>query len=283
MRFFLDSIISKSYWQYILLSRAGAESVLAIFGGIWLVVSTLDFFKVYTRDRYASYAFLIFLGFSIIGSIIVRRPIKSICLDFHQQDFSVEVRIADLFDVSGAVMISTNTIYEADVAGGKIAPDSLQGQFTARYFTGSQDKLLEQIQEELKKVPGSSPYPMGTTISITTHGKTFYFTTMAELNEQGNAQATVEDIRNALDGLWRHVHEAGELQELAVAVIGTGRGRLELSRKKMISLIAESFVRASSQAKFTDRLIIVVRPKDACRFAVNLYDIRDNLVHILMS
>lgn len=90
-------------------------------------------------------------------------------------------------------------------------------------------------------------------------------------------------MKQALDGLWRYVHEAGELKELAIPVIGTGRGRLKLSRKKMIALISESFVKASSQTKFTDRLVIVVRPEDAYRFSVNLYDIRDNLVHILKS
>lgn len=283
MRFFLDSITSKSYWQYVLLSRSGVESVLAIFGSFWLIVEILDFFKVYTRDKYASYAFLIFLGLSIFLSIIIRRPTKSISLEFPQQDFSVEVRIADLFEVSGAVMISTNTIYEADVAGGRIAPDSLQGQFTARYFTGGQDKLLDQIKKALRQISGSPPYPMGTTIPINTHGKTFYLTAMAELNKQGTARSTLEDVRKALDGLWNYVREAGELQQLVVPVIGTGRGRLKLSRKKMIAFIAESFVRASSKAKFTERLVIVVREKDACRFAVNLYDIKDNLVQTLKS
>ena len=283
MRFFFDSITSKSYWRYVLLSRSGVASVLAIFGSIWLIVETLDFFKVYTRDQYGSYAFLIFLGISTLVSLILRRPLRSVSIDFPQQDFSVEVRIADIFDVSGAIMISTNTIFEADVAGGKIATDSLQGQFTARYFTGGQDKLIDQIQVGLKQISGLPPYPMGTTISINTHGKTFYFTAMAELNEQGNARSTIEDIQKALDGLWSYVREAGELQLLAVPVIGTGRGRLKLSRKKMIALIAESFVRASSQTKFTDRLVIVVREEDACRFAVNLYDIKDNLDQTLRS
>jgi len=101
MRFFLNSVTSKSYWRYVLMSRSGAESVLAIFGGIWLVVSVLDFFKVYTRDQYASYAFLIFLIISIVGSIVIRRPIKSINLSFPQNDFSIEVRVADIFDVTG--------------------------------------------------------------------------------------------------------------------------------------------------------------------------------------
>ena len=283
MRFLLDSITSKAYWQYVLFSRAGIESVLAIFGSCWLAIETLDFFQVYTRDKYGPYGFLIFLTLSILIAVAFRRPTKSILVSFPKNDFSIEVRIEDLFEISGAIMISTNTVFESDVAGGKISPDSLQGQFTARYFTGNQNGLLTQIQEGLKSVPGSAPYPMGTTVPINTHGKTFYFTAMAELNEQGNAFTTPDNVRLALEGLWKHVREAGELQELAVPVVGTGRGRLMLSRKKMISLIAESFVDASEQNKFAEHLVIVVRPEDANRFKVNLYDIKDHLMQALHS
>lgn len=283
MRFLLDSITSKAYWQYVLFSRAGAESILAIFGAFWLVVETLDFFHVYTRDKYAPYAFVLFLLMSVALAILFRRPTKSILVSFPKNDFSVEVRIEDLFEVSGAIMISTNTDFEADVAGGKIAPESLQGQFTARYFTGNQNALQSQIRDALEGVPGSAPYPMGTTIPITTHGKTFYFTAMAELNEQGNASTTPDNVKLALEGLWKHVKEAGELQELAVPVVGTGRGRLMLSRKKMISLIAESFVDASEQNKFAEYLVVVIRPEDASRFKVNLYDVKDHLEQTLHS
>ena len=283
MNYFLDTILSKAYWQYVLFSRAGAESVLAIFGLFYLLVESLDFFNVYTRDQYASYAFLIFMVLSVLGSILLRRPIKSISIPIPKHDFCIEVRIADLFDVSGAIMISTNTIFESDVAGGKIAPDSLQGQFTARYFTGNQNDLLNQIDEGLSQIDGSTPFPMGTTVPITTHGKTFYFTAMAELNEQGNASTTPGNVKLALDGLWKHTRESGELQELAVPVIGTERGRLQLSRKKMIALIAESFMKASEQNKFTNRLVIVIRPEDASKFKVNLYDVKDHLSQALYS
>ena len=283
MRYFLDTISSKAYWQYVLLSRAGAESVLAIFGLFYLLVESLDFFGVYTRDQYASYAFLIFLALSVLVSILMRRPIKSISIPMPKRDCGIEVRIADLFDVGGAIMISTNTSFESDVAGGKIAPDSLQGQFTARYFTGNQNDLLAQIAKGLSQIGGSAPFPMGTTMPIATHGKTFYFTAMAELNEQGNASTTSDIVKRALDGLWKHVKEAGELQALAVPVIGTGRGRSQLSRKKMIALIAESFMKASERNKFTDRLVIVIRPEDASKFEVNLYDVKDHLNQVLHS
>ncbi len=213
----------------------------------------------------------------------MRRPIKTISIEFPKRDFSIEVRIADLFDASGAIMISTNTKFEADVSGGKIAIDSLQGQFTARYFTGNQNELIKKINDGLRNINGSTPFPMGTTIPITTHGKTFYFTAMSDLNEQGNAFTTLANVNQALDGLWKFVMEVGELQELVVPTIGTGRGRLKQSRKKIIALIAESFLKASEQSKFTDKLVIVIRPEDASNFGINLYDIKDHLSQVLLS
>lgn len=283
VRYFFDTVLSKSYWQYVLFSRTGFESVLAIFGFLYLLVESLDFFKIYTRDQYASYAFLIFFVLSVIGSILIRRPIKSILIPIIANDFAVEVRIANIFEIGGAIMISTNTKFEADVAGGKIAPDSLQGQFTARYFTGNQNELLGKIGSGIDKLADITQFPMGTTIPISTHGKTFYFTAMADLNEQGNASTTLENVKLALDGLWEYVRSSGELQELAVPAVGTGRGRLKQTRKRMIAVIAESFMRASEKGKLTDKLVIVVRPEDAASFGVNLYDIKDHLSQVLNS
>ncbi|NME72650.1 hypothetical protein HHU12_32120 [Flammeovirga aprica JL-4] len=178
-------------------------------------------------------------------------------------------------------MISSNTTFEADVSGGKIAVDSLQGQFTAKYYTGNQNKLINDIENNLNELSLSSPYPMGTTIPINTHGRTFYFTSMASIGENGNASATLPDIEMALDGLWSYVREKGELQELVVPVLGTGRGRLKVKRKKMIAIIAESFINASRDGKFTEKLIITIRPEDADNFEINLYEIKDHLNHVL--
>ena len=160
MKYFFNTITSKAYWQYIF-SMAGIRSIFAIFGSCWLIVEILDFFKVYTRDQYVSYSFLIFMGLATIISILIRRPVTSISIAFPQNDFSVGVRIADLFDLNGAAMISTNTIFEADVASGKIATNSLQGQFTARYFLGNQTELIQQIKKALKKNKGDFAIPDG--------------------------------------------------------------------------------------------------------------------------
>lgn len=280
MKYFIDTLTSPGYWRYVLFSRSGIQSILAFFGGLWLFIESLDFFNIYTRDQYGSYAFFWVLAVSVLLAIIFRRPIRSIEVTFPEYDFCLEVRIGDIFNASGAIVVSTNTVFESDVAGGKISPQSLQGQFTAKYFAGNQNKLIGIINEGLKKIDGP-PYPMGTTVPVNTHGKTFYFVAMAELNNQETASTTPQAIEQALDGLWKYVRESGELQELVIPIIGTARGRINIPRKKMIEKISESFVNASIETKFTDRLVIMVHPSDAKRFQVNLYDVKDHLNHTL--
>lgn len=280
MKYFIDAITSPAYWRYVLFSRSGIQTILAFFGGLWLFIESLDFFNIYTRDQYGSYAFFWVIFISALLVIIFRHPIRSIELGFPEHDYCLEVRIGDIFDASGAVMVCTNTVFESDVAGGKIAPQSLQGQFTAKYFTGDQNTLIEIIKDGLKGLEGP-PYPMGTTVPVNTHGKTFYFVAMAELNEQGTASTTPHAVEQAMNGLWKYVRASGELQELVVPVIGTARGRVNVPRKKMIEKISESFANASIEGKFTDRLVIMVDPNDAKRFQVNLYDIKDHLTHTL--
>lgn len=281
MRYFWETIKSWTYWRYVLFSGSGIRSMLAIYGAIYLVVESLDFFNVYTKSKYGAYAFLFFIILSAVSAIVSRRPIRKISIKLPQTDVFVEVRIGDLFDVTGAIMVSTNTVFESDVAGGKIDPNSLQGQFTAKYYTGNQNTLISAIDAELKKLPSNAPYPMGTVVPVTTHGKTFYFTAMATLNDRGNAASTPSDIEQALAGLWDYVRQAGALQELAVPLVGTGRGRVRMSRDKMIELIAGSFAEAAAEGVLTSKLIIVVRPEDAANFQINLYEIKDRLRHIL--
>ena len=282
MKYLFDTATSPAYWRYVLFSRVGAQTVLAIFGGLWLLIESLDFFGIYTRDQYGSYGFFIVMAISVAAAIFFRRPIRSIVISFPRHDFCVEVRIGNIFDAAGAIMVSSNTVFESDVAGGKISPNSLQGQFMAKYYTGDQKALIETIKTELKGLDGP-PYPIGTTVPVNTHGKTFYFVAMAELNEQGTASTSLQSVEKAMDGLWRYVREFGELQELVVPLVGTARGRLRMPRKKMVEKIAESFVNTSREGKFTDRLVIMVYPEDAKRFQINLYDIKDHLNHILIG
>lgn len=255
------------------------------------MLEMLDFFGMYTRDKYSAYAFFVVLGFAVIGAIISRRPIARVSYRIPKKDFGYEVIIGDLLESSASnIVISSNTTFDTDIASGLISPDSLQGKFTNKFFAGNTVELDKKIVAsldgvEFKEHPGGKGkkqrYPVGTVAKVTSHGKTFYLAAMSELNAEGTAKSTPRMIEQALEELWEYIATSGELGDIAIALIGTGRGRVGLTRKKVAERIAQSFADASRDKIFSNRLSIVVYPGDAERFGVNLFEIRDYLAQSL--
>lgn len=129
----------------------------------------------------------------------------------------------------------------------------------------------------------ATEYPIGTVARVKGHGRTFYFVAMSRLDAQGTAGTTLREVEDALEALWSFILTHGELRNLSVPLMGTGRGRTGFSRKKMAERIAQSFAEASQNQIFSNRLSIVIRPEDAENFGVNLYQIRDYLVQGMHS
>ncbi|MDZ7603975.1 MAG: DUF6430 domain-containing protein, partial [Hoeflea sp.] len=167
-----------------------------------------------------------------------------------------------------------------------ISPDSLQGQLAFRYFNSNTAEMDRQIAESLKGAESDDHpsgrgkkkrYPIGTIAKLQAHGKTFFFIAMSELNGEGNARSSVRMVDEAVEALWAYIAEKGELADVAMPIIGTGRGRIKLSRTKMIERIAQSFADASTDRVFSNRLVIYIHPDDASKHSVNLFEVRDYL------
>lgn len=287
MRYFLSSIRTLSYWRYALFSLGGLTRTLAITGALYMLLEMLDFFGMYTKDKYSAYSFFVVIGFSAIVAVISRRPVSKVSYRIPTKDFGFEVLVGDLLaSTSKNIVISTNSTFDTDIASGLISPDSLQGKFTSSFFSGNTHELDKQIEASLEGVEfeewtGSrgkkKRYPIGTVAKVATHGKMFYFLAMSDLNSQGTAKSTPKMIDAALEGLWDYIATQGEFGDVAIALVGTGRGRVALSRKKIAERIAQTFADASREKMFSNKLTIVVYPGDAERFAVNLFEIKDYL------
>ena len=104
---------------------------------------------------------------------------------------------------------------------------------------------------------------------------------MADMNEHGNAETDITKIDWALKDLWRYMVSQGELGDIVIPLLGTGRGRLEVPRKKIIERIAQSFLDASVSRIFCNKLTIAVHPTDAENFELNLFQVKDYLKHSL--
>jgi hypothetical protein len=284
--YFLKSILTFSFWRYALFSGEALARVASAAGVLFVFIEMLDFFKMYERTEYGKFAIVPILLVSIVYVIVSRRPITKVSYKAPGKDFLIEVKITDLFDEEGDVVISTNTTFDTDISSGLINKDSLQGQLALRFFNGNTHEIDKQLEAELKSAPYTDvpnavgkkrEYPLGTVAKVKSHGKNFYFVAMARLNSHGNAVSSIRDVEDSLNALWAFVKDKGDLRDLVVPLMGTGRGRIELSRKKVIERIAQSFADSAAPKRFSNRLVIAVRPKDAENFAVNLFEIKDYL------
>lgn len=290
MKYFLKSLSTVSFWRYAVFSTAAAAHILATVGVLYLLMEVMDFLGIYTQDHYSRYAIIPLALFSVGYVVFSRRPITRVQYKLPNKDYVIEVKIGDLFDGSSDVIISTNTTFDTDMAGGLIAVDSLQGQVATTFFNSNTSEIDAQLHRELAGIPfelrADAPgkkheYPIGTVAKVGSHGRTFYFVAMSRLSAEGTARATLREVEDALSALWKFIINRGELNPLAIPVMGTGRGRTGYPRKKMVERIAQSFAEGSRERVFAPSLSIVVSPKDAENFEVNLYEIKDYLVQSL--
>jgi hypothetical protein len=258
----------------------------AAIGAVWTFIELLDFFGIYERAHYSKFAVFPVLAVGILYAVLRVRPVRRVTYKVPGRDLCIEVKIGDVLEANGGVVVSSNTTFDTDIAGGLISAQSLQGQFASRFFdnnTQTIDQLLDGSLAGTHGTPNPRPfgkqveYPIGTVALVPTHGNNYYFLAMSVLNDQGNARSDVGMIDRALASLWAYISATGDLQSLAIPLLGTGRGRIIYPRKKMIERIAQSFVDASRDRQFAPKLAIYVRSEDAANFEINLFEVRDYL------
>lgn len=290
MNYYFRSFRTKSYWAYALWSVDSVKTFMAVVGGIWLFVDILSTLKVFNKENLPLWYLIPIALIGILVVIVTRRPVKRIIYKYPGQDLKIEVRIDNLFDVPGQKIISTNTTFDTDISSGIISPNSLQGQFTQKFFSGNLPALDAELNSGLnglqftqiqKQAGKTNRYDFGTTVKFNLSGQFFYWFAMADLNHNNTAKTTLRNVNAALDGLWEFIETKGEKLTTVIPLVGTGLGRLTTSRKKLIAIVAQSFINASENQIFSDKLIIVVHPADVEKSGLNLFEVKDLLNHYL--
>lgn len=283
MIFALNDLFTWSFWRHILWTKHTWLRALQVLGVLSLITELLRNFDIVQLKGFTPLIGMVIL--SCLAGATARFPVQRISYRIPKRDLEIEVRIADLFSVCGNIVISTISSFDTDIENGIIARDSLQGQFTAKVLGGDAHALDQEIEKSLLGKSGEDVggvgklkrYPLGTVAVIRRPDRTYYLLAMAHLNMDGTARTPPQGLYESLTGLWDEIAERGELGDVAVPVIGTGRGRLAEPRQKIIEVIAQTFADASRDRKVANRLIIVVSPADAAKWDINLFQVRDYL------
>lgn len=218
-----------------------------------------------------------YVVFVLLGCMIIAFYMNKIQLSYEYflkgTDVKIKLKVSDILDSSGAIVIPTNTTFDTLMEDEFISVKSIQGQFQKKYFDNNLhalDILLEKglegndCQKLDRKQTKNKRYPLGTVSKVFFGGKHYYFVAVADVNRHGRTEnAEFENVQIALEGLWTALEDKGHIENLALPIMGTGRAGIKnASREKVIKEIIFSFVASAKERKVTEELVICIHPSD---------------------
>lgn len=199
-------------------------------------------------------------------------------------DVLVEVRIGDIFDFPGAIVVGCNTTFDTSIEDNTIAARSIQGQFTHRFTSvrGLDDELkrgLEHLEKVTTRTIEDKPYgnldeyQFGATVPVYTDSRKGYFVALTQLNKHRTAELENKTFVELLPVMWNQIREKGENEDILCPILGSGYARLKMNREQLLQMIVRSFVAATQEGRFTYKMTIVIHPSDFRRANMNLQEL----------
>lgn len=276
---------STSYWRHGFSPAKAISAFLSSFGALWLVVEAVSFFSEHLRSSFqALWPFFLLAGLAL--SLFLNRPVTAVECKLPGRDILLKVVVADIFSLPGSKVISCNRTFETSVNQGPIEKNSVQGQFTKRFYSDAAHldaditRALHGVECESSPEGARSIYKVGAVAKVSPKDSTFYLLAIAEINRNGVASASFEDLKAALPELWSYITEAGTYEPIVVPVLGTGYSRLPETREEIIREIIKSFIAACGEKRFAESLTIALYPNDFYKHAIDLQEIGRYLQHI---
>lgn len=265
--------------------RRLASSFISIFGLLWLLIEPgALFFPQYLNFGWSGYFGLVVV--SLVIAVIQRFPRRVVCKALSSPDSVVEIKIGDLFDEPGHLVIGANDVFDTQL-GEVIKPSSVQGQFLTRVYGNDRSRLDADIdtalqgytahrtQEPNKKKGKTWRYPIGTTVALGSPDKRYFWSAYGYMGNDLRIHSNADYIWNSLSRLWEEVRQKGHGMEVAIPVIGADLARTNLPRMALAKLIIMSFIVASKKDFVSRKLTLVIYPRDIEN--TDFYDLEDFL------
>lgn len=245
---------------------------LTIFGFIWLFIEPVGFFFP-ERMNWGLSGYLGLVLTSFLIAFIISRPRTSFSRQLSSPDSSVAIKVGDLFDEPGHLVIGANDVFDTEL-GDVIKPESVQGQFLTRVYQGDTQRLDQDIETALEPVGASKTravnklkgklwrYPIGTTVVLRGGNKRYFLNAYGYMGDDLRVKATADGVWCSLSCLWEQVRLNGHGTGVAMPVVGSALARTNLPRMTLMKLIIISFIAASKEGFVSEKLTIIIHPKD---------------------
>lgn len=277
-------------WIRGLMSARAATSILSSFGALWLFVEITAWFLASTNvPQWLRDHWWLFGAVGLVVAAFRCFPKTAVSHKLNGRDVTVEIAIGDLFSFDGAMIVGSNSTFDTRISAQMISERSVQGAFTRKYFADESSLDVEIAaglhgipHEELsgRRLGKSDRYPIGTVVRLSLKDRTAYFVAIADINEHGVAEGSLEKLKVALAETWVHIGSRGLKEHLVMPVLGSGFSRLPQTREQILREIVKSFVAACSERVLADRLTIVLSPRDVAEHKISLQELGAFLEHV---
>ena len=203
----------------------------------------------------------------------------------NNRDVFITLQIGDIFKSDGALIIPVNNRLDVDNHGIIAKSSSILRLFIDKVYNQKHNYLASDISCELKDsekfysnfILTENPltYKIGTVVPIYRDEKQYYLLCSSTLNGQNRSKSTEDDLRSSLIELWAFLSHCGSKDNLVIPIIGTGRGRIQMTREEVIKEIVLSFLSSLDIESYCEQLTICIHPNDIKKYNVNIEGITD--------
>lgn len=201
-------------------------------------------------------------------------PRDFFCFKIKGTDTVVEVISKNIFSLDGIIVVPINNKFQVDANSTMTHGNSIQAMLLKDIYYGDIEALKEDIgyairengmvatAENVDCEASMDEYPIGTTLSINRSDKTFILLANTRINNCGRAFSQKNYTEQSLNGLWEGIAERSKKGRILIPLIGTGNGRVPITRENVFFSIVESFIQVPKAIAICEKLTIVINPKD---------------------
>jgi hypothetical protein len=263
--------------------RRGLQASLAAAGATWLGTELLGFVASDAQEWLKTQTILygaILAALAFCSFIYVVYEPDSVTFTIPTTNTCLTICYGDLFKQDTDIIISVNEYFDGEL-GQVVAPESLHGQFIARYFSSNNaafraavdPALALHLGEQVIRVNQPSiKYPIGTTLMLPIGQHKAFLVALSNTDLQTNkAYATLANFWVAVTNVLDSVHHLNNGRPLSLPLIGNGRSNLNLPPQHLLRLIVLAIVDKARKNQLPDNLRIVV--PEACLEKIDLREI----------
>ena len=240
----------------------------ATYGALWLAVESISaFFPCRKPEGVVWYCSL--LGLAVIGGLWRAWPTKRIEFQIPGSDSSFEIRIGNIFEGTGIVIVPVNEYFDGEL-GDHVSENSLHGRFikdvlggqSQTFFDLTSRALAGVVPEERSVARPSGKcdrYAIGTVAPIDINDQRYLLVALSHTDLASlKAFATVHDLWACLAGVWNGIRDYSNGRAVRIPLIGSGLSGIGLPAGNLIEVLVTSFLYHMKERKVADKVTLVL-------------------------